>query len=142
MTAHLVVRARTPLQPADALDRLLDLDRHTELVPLTRLIWTRPLTIGSTLTARTSLGPIVVDDVMQVHELGPDHARIVKVGRWIRGTAEISATRGPGEKASTVEWRQSLSIKGIPALFDPVVAAAGKAMYEAIVRSLVRDLGE
>ncbi|GMA18788.1 hypothetical protein MM440_05400 [Arsenicicoccus piscis] len=130
------VRVASAQPPREAWRRLVDLDRHTRAVPLTRLLVreerdgaaampsSAALVRGSTFTARTRVGPVVLDDVMVVEEAtapddGTQHQpaapgvwRIRKIGKVIRGDVQaVVAADGAG---SEVTWRQVYDVRGVP----------------------------
>lgn len=129
MKTHFIVGATSSLPPEQALARVLDLDRHRP--PFTTLRWQRPLRPGSTVVARTSLGPLGFDDTMVVRELGARHARLEKTGRVVRGTTTIDVAPVPGG-GSQVTWRQELSVTGMPWALP--VRVAGRIFYRGLLR--------
>lgn len=122
-----------------------DLDAHSELIPLTRLsgdgVGGRPLREGARFVARTAVGPLGVDDVMEVRAFtfpaaaGPARAQILKTGRLIRGRIDAEVAAAPG--GSVVLWRQEIGLRGLPSLFDPVVALVAKAAYRSVLTRLL-----
>lgn len=133
MGTHFVVEATSSLPPEQALSRVLDLDRHRP--PLTTLHWQRPLRPGSTVVARTALGPLGFDDTMVVRELDARHARLEKTGRVVRGMTTIDVAAMPSG-GSRVHWQQELSVTGMPWALP--VRVAGRIFYRGLLR---RSLG-
>lgn len=129
MGTHFVVEATCSLPPEQALARVLDLDRHRP--PFTSLHWQRPLQPGSTVLARTSLGPFGFDDTMVVRELDARHARLEKTGRVVRGITAIEASPLP-RGGSRVTWQQDLSVTGMPWALP--VRLAGRIFYRRLLR--------
>ncbi|MFD7975163.1 SRPBCC family protein [Streptomyces sp. NPDC059071] len=136
----------TALPPAEAWRRLTDWPAHGELVPLTR---TRVLTpgpdrVGTRFTARTGVGRFGFDDPMEVVRLEPPApgrtgvCRLVKRGRVVRGRAsfEVSGTASGG---SLVVWVEELRVWGVPAVLDPVLAAAGRLVFGRALDGLLRN---
>lgn len=117
-----------PGPPEDVWRRLWDLDRHTGAVPLTVVSGPSPRQ-DSTFVARTAVGPLGFDDVMQVREWEPPHrAVVVKVGRVLGGRIEarLEAAAGP-DPSTRLLWHQEVVATGVPdrlaRLAVPVVAA-------------------
>ncbi|WP_334139278.1 hypothetical protein [Corynebacterium variabile] len=177
--ARFTVRLDTPVPPAEAWRRVWNLDAHTRFIPLTTLredgTGGTSLQAGSRFVARTALGPLHVDDVMEVRRFdapgadgggpaagrrgsndsagaagssstagGEGRAVVVKTGRLIGG--QIDATVSPitgsgdgGEAGSRLEWTQDLTLRGVPALADPLVAAVGRLAYGTVLRRLLRS---
>ncbi|MGX2993808.1 SRPBCC family protein [Streptomyces sp. JNUCC 64] len=141
--ALVVLERRTPLDPAEAWERLVDWERHGAFVPLTRLTVTPPPPVGpgTTVVARTGIGRFGFDDPMEVVEWVPPHGggagrcRLEKRGRLVRGWAEIRVR--PEATGARVEWREDLRVRGVPALADPLLAAAGRLAFGRTVDGLL-----
>lgn len=139
---HFEVRLLTPLRAAEAYARIVDLDAHTALIPLTRVRHPGVLGVGSTFVARTGIGPVGIDDTMVVEDWAPPRAGVQgrcgfrKTGRWIRGS--ISVRVAEGERGSVVTWSQDISIRGlswVPA--DRIVTIVARFAYRAVLRRLL-----
>lgn len=176
--ARFTVRLDTPVPPAEAWRRVWNLDAHTRLIPLTTLredgTGGTSLQAGSRFVARTALGPLHVDDVMEVRRFdapgadgggtaagirgssdgagaagssstagGEGRAVVVKTGRLIGGQIDATVSpltgSGDGEAGSRLEWTQDLTLRGVPALADPLVAAVGRLAYGTVLRALLRS---
>ncbi|EWT01352.1 hypothetical protein N865_08500 [Intrasporangium oryzae NRRL B-24470] len=143
--AHFAVRILSPLPADQAWARILDLRAHSAVIPLTTLtgdiLYAAGLVPGSRFVARTALGPIGFDDSMVVDEVTQPTAghgawaRIRKEGKAIRGLIELTIT--PQGTGSRVEWSQDISVRGIPRVFDPVVARVARAAYGTTLRKLL-----
>ena len=151
--ARFTVRLDVPLPPEEAWRRVWNLDAHSRLIPLTTLrgdgTGGTPLRAGSRFVARTAVGPAGLDDVMEVRRFespppggGEGHAVVVKTGRAIGGSIEaiVEPARREGDLGggSQVQWRQEISLRGIPAVADPLVAAVAKLAYSSVLRRLLR----
>ncbi|MEU6391137.1 SRPBCC family protein [Streptomyces sp. NPDC046939] len=138
--AHVRIVRETPLPAAEAWRRLTDWERHGDVVPLTRVTVTTPPpnAAGTLFVARTGTRRIGFDDPMEVVAWQPPRrCRLVKRGRVVTGWAEIEV-RALGADASVVEWREELHVRGVPALADPLLAAAGRLMFGRTVNGLLR----
>ncbi|MGC5582732.1 SRPBCC family protein [Ornithinimicrobium sp. W1665] len=125
-----------PGSPEEVWTRLWDLDRHTRAVPLTAVQGPPPRP-GSTFVARTAVGPVGFDDVMEVREWDPPHrAVVVKVGRVVRGRIEARLTPD-GAGRTRVRWRQEVGAAGVP---RPLARLAVPAVAAGYRRSLRRIL--
>lgn len=131
--------------PQQVWDRLWDLRRHTAAVPLTRVRREQapggrvaehaPLDLGATFTARTGLGPLAVDDVMVVQEWEPPrHAVVVKTGRVLRGTIEV--TLRPAGRDTRLRWVQTYGVPVVPDTLAGVVHPAVRAAYTRTLRQI------
>jgi carbon monoxide dehydrogenase subunit G len=126
-----VVR-EVPLSADEAFARLTDWERHGEVVPLTRI---RPTDTG--FVARTAVGPIGFDDVMDVVRWDPPRScRIEKRGRVVTGWAELSVT--PVAGGSRVVWREVAHWIGVPRFAARLEEAAGRRLFGRVVDHLLR----
>lgn len=147
--ALFTIRIETPLAAPVAWERILDVHRHAEVVPLTSMngdaLYAAELVPGSRFVGRTGIGPIAFDDPMVVDEITPPSsttpglARIRKEGNVVRGWIELTVT--PREHGgSLVQWVQQITVIGVPNLAGPVTAAIAKAAYgQALKRLLETD---
>ncbi|MEW2512239.1 SRPBCC family protein [Streptomyces sp. NPDC046870] len=125
-----------PLPPGEAWRRLTDWPRHADAVPLTRIrVLTPPPTReGTRFVARSGIGPLVFDDVMEVTVWRPPAGdapalcRLDKRGRLILGWAEIEVHPGPGGR-SRVVWREDLSVRFLPRAFDGPLKSASRLLF-------------
>lgn len=115
-----------PGAPDDTWGRLWDDRRHTAAVPLTTALFPpAAVRAGSKLIARTAIGRLGFDDVMNVVVWRPPHrAQLRKVGRVLQGSVRVeltehAASNGP---ATRVSWSQSVVVSQLPAaLVRPVI---------------------
>ncbi|MFE6336042.1 SRPBCC family protein [Streptomyces sp. NPDC057806] len=134
-----------PLSLDEAWRRLTEWPRHGEVVPLTRVtvVTPGPNRQGTVFVARSGLGPLAVDDRMEVTvwrppaEDAPGLCRLEKRGRVVLGWAEIEVRPGPGGRARVV-WREELRVRLLPGLFDRPLRAAGRWMFGRAANRLLR----
>ncbi|MFB7513600.1 SRPBCC family protein [Streptomyces sp. NPDC056144] len=141
------VERTVPMTPEEAWARLTDWRAHGRQVPLTRttVLTPGPNGPGTRFTARTGVGPIAFDDPMEVVRWEPPEAeagrpgacRLVKSGRIVRGWALVEVTEAPGG-GSRVVWTEDLSVRGLPGLFDPLLARAGRLLFGRAMDGLLR----
>ncbi|MEU7580171.1 SRPBCC family protein [Streptomyces sp. NPDC041068] len=132
----------TSLPAAEAWRRLTTWERHGDVVPLTRVdVLTPPPThVGTVFVARSALGPLGFDDVMEVVEwtppttTAPGRCRLEKRGTFVTGWAEIEVR--PDTTGARVLWREDLRVRRLPALFDGVLAAVSVRMFGRVVDRL------
>ena len=138
--------ARTaPLPPAEAWRRLTEWPRHADAVPLTRVtvLTPAPTREGTRFVARSGVGPLAVDDVMEVTvwrpPVGdePGLCRLEKRGRTVRGWAEIEVGPGPGGR-SRVVWREEVRFRFLPAVFDDLTARTARTVFGRAANQLLR----
>lgn len=144
--ADFVIRASTPRPATACFEQLLDWDAHATAIPLTTLKHEGQPRIGQRFVARTGLGKVGFDDVMEVAALRPPSGdnpgdqpgvvEVVKTGRVVGGRVRWTVT--PSAAGADVEWNQRLSIGWLPAWVDPLVGTVGRAAYTAGLRRLLR----
>ncbi|MFI9645025.1 SRPBCC family protein [Streptomyces sp. NPDC052040] len=128
-----------PLPADQAWQRLTDWPRHGDVVPLTRVtvLTPPPTAVGTVFVARSGRGPFTFDDTMEVTVWQPPaFCRLEKRGRVVTGWAEIEV-RPRGEDRSCVEWREDLSVRPLPGLFDPSLERAARWMFGRAVDGLL-----
>jgi carbon monoxide dehydrogenase subunit G len=126
-----VVR-EVPMEPAEVFARLTDWERHGEAVPLTRIRRTE-----SGFVARTGVGPLGFDDVMDVVAWDPPRScRIEKRGRVVKGWAEVHVE--PTPHGSRVVWREVAHTVGVPRFAARLEEAAGRRLFGRVVDHLLR----
>ncbi|MFC4329429.1 SRPBCC family protein [Streptomyces andamanensis] len=134
-----------PLSPGETWRRLTEWPRHGGAVPLTRVtvLTPAPTGAGTRFVARTGLGPLGFDDPMEVTLWRPPAGgepglcRLEKRGRVILGRAEIEVRQDPGGR-TRVRWREELRVRFLPALFDPLLDRAARAVFGRAVDGLLR----
>lgn len=134
---------RRPLPAPVAFERVLDLDAHTDLIPLTTLQHPDPLRPGVQFTARTGLGPLRIDDVMTVVDhtpptgATPGRCTIIKTGRWVRGDIRFTVTP-TGPESCRIEWHQRITVWGISRIADRLVTSVARVAYTIVLKRLLR----
>jgi len=140
--ADFVLRLSTPLSADVAFGRLVDWDRHSAAIPLTRLTYEGVARVGQRFVARTGWRRLGFDDPMVVDVLTPPSGdqpgfvAIRKEGRVVAGT--VSWTVTGVSSASQVEWTQHLVIPWLPRLLDPLVGMIGRIAYGLGLRRILR----
>ncbi|MFJ7150446.1 SRPBCC family protein [Streptomyces sp. NPDC100445] len=135
-----------PLPLEETWRRLTQWPRHADAVPLTRIrVLTPPPTReGTRFAARSGVGPLAFDDVMEVTVWRPPAAdegglcRLEKRGRVVLGWAEIEVRPGPGGR-SRVVWREELWVRFLPRACDGVLGAVSRRMFGRAANRLLRQ---
>lgn len=127
---------------------ITDWPRHAGWVPLTRVrvLTPSPRGIGARFVARTGVGPLGFDDLMQVVEWrdpdgdGPGRCTVVKLGRLVRGLAWFEVT-GAGPGRSSVVWYESIELGPVLLTrpFAPVVARFGVLAFTRALQAMARE---
>lgn len=143
--------------PADVFWRVLvDWPRHGNWVPLTRVTVLTPSAegVGARFVARTALGPLGFDDVMEVAEwrepasassdasAPPARCAVVKQGRVVLGGAAFEVEPTPG--GSRVTWVEDVEVVpvALTRLFAPLVSVAGRIAFTRALRGAAREAEE
>jgi carbon monoxide dehydrogenase subunit G len=120
------------LSPAEVWARVTDWRRHGDVVPLTRVT-----VDGDRFTARTGVGPVGFDDVMEVVSWDPPRrCRVEKRGRVVQGWAEIDVSPRDGG-GSHLTWREDVHVRGVPRFLAPLEALAGRLLFTRTVDALL-----
>jgi len=142
-----------PLPVDRAWHLLTDWQRHADVVPLTRITVTTPppTGLGTLFVARSGLGPLAFDDPMEVVTWQPPEAgaparcRLAKHGRLVLGWAEIEVHAlgdgngdGNGDGGSRVVWREDLSVRGLPGVFDRPLGWLARRTFGRAVDGLLK----
>lgn len=141
----------SPLPVDQAWLRLTDWERHADVVPLTRVtVRTAPPTReGTVFVARSGVGPLAFDDPMEVVTWRPPtrdtttaaaQCHLAKKGRFVTGWAEIEV-HPHGDTGSRVVWREDLSVRLLPRVFDRPLAQTARWMFGRAVDGLLREPG-
>lgn len=140
-----LVQHRSRLPVGEAWRRLTDWERHGAHVPLTRILVTtpQPTGVGTRFVARTRLGPVAVDDVMEVvrwqppSDGAPGLCRLQKRGSAVTGWAELEV--GAHDTGSWVVWREALHVTGLPRWCDTLTNRLGHRVFGRVVRGLLNE---
>ncbi|MET7642908.1 SRPBCC family protein [Streptomyces sp. NPDC005426] len=133
----------TPLPAAESWRRVTDWERHAAHVPLTTITVPTglPTRVGTVFVARTGIGPLAVDDPMEVVRWTPPAGgraglcRLEKRGRVVRGRASIDVY--PDRAGSRVVWVEELGVRLLPRWGDPLIAATGRRVFGRVLDSML-----
>lgn len=155
----------SPLPADETWSRILDLRAHDRLVPFTRItrgmVPAAELRPGHEFVACTMVGRLGFrgrrlgfNDVMTFEDVEPPdgdrpgRARIVKSGKLVRGSIEVTVSPGRaggggrGAKrtttGSTVRWIQDFGLARFPAVVGLAAFALARIGYPATLRRLLR----
>lgn len=142
MATFEVVR-HTNLGVDDVWRRLTDWERHGEFIPLTSVRLTGVIRdeVGASFVARTAVGPLHFDDVMEVTAWlppingGEGFCRIDKRGRLVLGWAELTLT--PSAEGTTIRWVEEARFRYAGPIGDAVNRATGPRVFGRLVDGLL-----
>ncbi|MFD7712920.1 SRPBCC family protein [Streptomyces sp. NPDC059785] len=141
-----VLERVSPSPVGETWRRLTEWERHADVAPLTRVTVRTPPPNheGTFFVARSGIGPLAVDDPMEVVEWRPPEAdgagrcRLEKRGSVITGWAEIEVGPDTGG-GSRVVWREDLRVRGVPRLLDRQVAWVARKAFGRAVDGLLKQ---
>ncbi len=125
--------------------RLTDWERHSDFIPLTRVLLDGPRPDGQKvarrIVARTSFGPLQFDDPMEVtywqppSGASPGVCRLVKRGRVVTGWAVLTVT--PTTTGCTIRWREDAAIRFTGALLAWPTRVVATRVFGRLVDGLL-----
>jgi len=128
---QITLTRETPLSAAEAWSRITDWPRHGAFVPLTTVH-----VHDRRIVARTGLGPVAFDDIMDITAWDPPHhCRLEKRGRLVQGWAEVTIEEAGA--TTRVTWVEELHIRSLPRLFDPLVRKSAERMFSKLLDGLL-----
>ncbi len=147
-TANFIIRATTGATVPDAWDLVTDWPAQSRWIAFTNVSTVHQADgVGTRFTGRTGLGPIWFDDPMEVviwEPPGDDqrgYCKVQKFGPWILGTAEIEVSPVTGKPDQTVvTWKEAIRLRGVPAIFNPMVRAMGGILFRSTMRKAIAEL--
>lgn len=145
--SEFIIWLRSSRTPRQAWDRVWDLERHTQVIPLTTVTLDPPATelaAGVGFTGRTVLGPMAFDDTMRVTQWHAPtdaeggHAVVEKTSRFLGGRIEVGVA--PHLCGSAITWRQGVVLPRLPSPLrwvESVAARGAAAGYQVALRRLL-----
>lgn len=149
--SHITTLVVTHAPAQDAWEAITDWPGQTRWIPFTVVAIDADSPaqsgVGTRFTARTKLGPLVIDDAMEVVGWTPPGATtpgvcdITKHGRWILGSArlEVDPGRHPAD-LTTIRWIEDIRVRGVPAIFNPLGSVVGTILFGGVLKKARRDL--
>ncbi|MDA3037953.1 MAG: SRPBCC family protein [Actinomycetota bacterium] len=125
------VRHRFDHPPRIVWDELVDWAAHAAWIPATRVKVEAgdPLAIGARFTAWTGLGPLVLEDRMELVALdwnegsSSGSCEVAKLGPILTGRAGF--TIEPDGTGTMLEWLEDVTVGFLPSFLGPVVGKVG-----------------
>lgn len=132
--------------PRQVWEALVDWKGHEAWIPATRVEvhGDDPTAPGSSFTAWTGVGPLTLEDRMQVSEASwssddrTGRCVIDKVGPVLEGRAGFVVA--PYEGRTRVEWFEDVTVPRLPRVLSPVAARIGATGFRFAMRRLNRRL--
>ncbi|MDQ4502515.1 hypothetical protein [Sinomonas sp. ASV322] len=154
------LRLESHLPAAQAWARILNLRAHDRLIPFTHIVEgiasADELRPGHRFVACTMIDGVRFRgrrlgffDVMTIEEISPPsadapgHARIVKSGKLIRGSVEVTvspsrAGASTAAGASTILWAQEFGLARFPRVIGAIAQQVAPVAYRSMLKRLLR----
>ena len=129
-------------------DIVTDWASHARWIPLTTMRLDQgPTQVGWSFAGRTGVGWLRFSDVMRITHWAPPtdggqgSFRLVKVGRWLAGWAEVSVLPIAGGEHTQLLWRENIVIRPIALgrLLAPVADRFNKAMFARVIDHMAAE---
>jgi carbon monoxide dehydrogenase subunit G len=127
---------------------LVDWPRHGAWVPLTTVRTLTPSAagVGARFVARTALGPLGFDDLMEVVGWDPPDGdrpgscEVVKLGRLLKGRVSFEVRPHPG--GSRVSWTEDVAVAPVwlTRWVDPLIGAVTGLGLRRVLVAMARDV--
>ncbi len=146
--ANITIRGTTSASVADTWALVTDWPAQSRWIAFTKVTIDREANgVGTRFTGRTQVGPIWFDDPMEVMIWEPPtegkrgYCKVRKFGPWLLGTAEIVVEPAGNEPdRTTVTWKEAVTLRGVPAIFNPLVRAMGGILFRMTMRRAITEL--
>ncbi len=146
--AKIIVRGTTRASVDDAWALITDWPAQSRWIALTQVFVVHQADgVGTRFRGRTRVGPIQFDDPMEVTIWEPPvdgrrgSCKVQKFGPWILGTAEIDVgSSGADANRTTVTWKETVRLRGVPPVLNPVVRAMGGILFRMTMRKAIAEL--
>jgi hypothetical protein len=134
----------------DVWDLVTDWPAHSRFVPLTtvtRTRWDGGPGLGDRFVGRTGVGPLAIDDPMEVVEWSPPagggtgRCTLAKLGGVVLGRATIEV-EPTGASACRVCWYENVEIAPVrlTRFAAPLVAVVGAGAFGRVLRAMVAEV--
>lgn len=134
--------------PRQVWDVITDWAGHARWIPLTTMRLDQgPTRVGWSFAGLTGVGRLRFSDAMRItdwappSDTGPGAFRLVKVGRWLAGWAEVSVLPIAGGEHTQLLWRENIVIRPIALgrLLAPVADRFNKAMFARVIDHMAAE---
>ncbi|NNE11853.1 MAG: SRPBCC family protein [Ilumatobacter sp.] len=144
---HFDVRHEFETPSEQVWGELVDWEGHAAWIPMTRMEVEpgEPTAPGARFTAYTGLGPLALEDRMEVVDCEWDEAAasgsctVAKLGPVLRGRAWFTVSP-KDDSQSVVDWNEDVTVPYTPQFLAPVVARFGAFGFKMGMRRLAKQL--
>jgi len=144
-TCHAEASVDLPLDPQTAWDIVVDWERQSRWMLLTR-VWATEndgIGIGGGVAARTSVGAVgFTDDMVITHWDPPRECTVKHLGTVVSGSGTFAVTPAGEDGRSTFTWSEDVvpPLGKLGVAVWPVVRLAFEVMMRVSLRRLVREV--
>jgi hypothetical protein len=129
-------------------DELVDWNGHAAWIPMTRMDVEPgdPTAVGARFTAYTGLGPLALEDRMEVvrcdwsEESATGDCEVTKLGPILRGRAGFTVR--PDGDGAVLEWIEDVEVPYTPQFVAPVLGRLGAIGFKGGMRKLAKLLAK
>ena len=126
---------------------LVDWQHHGQWMPMTRIDVGAgdPTAVGTRITAWTGLGPLSLQDRMEIvrcdwhHDEGSGDCELAKLGPILRGRAGFTVQTSGGGKAALL-WSEDVRLPYTPQFLAPIARLLGTGGFRLGMRRLEKTL--
>jgi len=134
--------------PGQVWDVVTDWSSHARWIPLTTMRLDQgPTQVGWSFAGLTGVGRLRFSDAMRITSWtppsggGPGAFRLVKVGRWLAGWAEVSVSPIAGGEQTRLLWRENIVIRPAPLgrLLAPIADRVNQALFTMVIEGMANE---
>lgn len=135
--------------PSHVWDVITDWAGYARWMPLTTMRCDQgPTGIGWTFAGLTGVGAVRFSDVMRITDWAPPPPaggsgsfRLVKVGRWLAGWAEVSVMPIASGAQTRLLWRENIVIRPIPLgnVLAPLVDRVNTVVFSRVIAEMANE---
>ncbi len=134
--------------PHQVWDVVTDWAGHARWIPLTTMRLDQgPTQVGWSFAGRTGVGWLRFSDEMRITHWSPPadggrgSFRLVKVGQWLAGWAEVSVSPVADGQQTLLLWRENIVIRptALGRLLAPLTDRLNKALFAAVIDDMAAE---
>ncbi len=142
------IERKVSAPPQQVWDVVTDWAGHARWIPLTTMHLDQgPTQVGWSFAGRTGVGWLRFSDAMRITHWSPPtdggrgSFRLVKVGRWLAGWAEVSVSPVADGQQTLLLWRENIVIRptGLGRLLAPLTDRLNEALFAAVIDKMAAE---
>jgi len=142
------IQRNVSASPRQVWDVITDWTGYARWMPLTTMRLDQgPTRVGWSFAGLTGVGRLRFSDAMRITDWappsdgGPGAFRLVKVGRWLAGWAEVSVLPIAGGEQTLLTWRENIVIRPIclGRLLAPLTDRVNEALFATVIDEMAAE---